>query len=482
MSDTRGDWDTETVRRVVRNHADRSLELEAYDPRALLIPPNPALRSLTVRDVQDADDWVEELLLDDSVPNGTAASGPGETSADAASSTTAPPKPRFPNLRHLSLPRGSLLDLPSLPLTALTHLDLSHNLLESLPTSLASMHSLQSLNMSDNVITSVRSAPSVLGNVQTLNLARNRIDCLVGLERVKGLQRVDVRGNAIEQWEEVGRLADLPLLKEVYWESNPGRDDDGRIELGVLFAEHGVEVLLDSREWTWSEKRKIERVMQTRGIVPRSARATGHVLGHSHPAPLSSAQRGRDVDADSYRTPSHSRQTSQTGHTESTAVQQTGSYNPPPPPTPQRLQGASGSVRSQHAPTVQSSPASSAGTSQHQQRKRRPARRVINLDEGDTPSVPEHEAVVGGSMRLPAKSRFGTVGSVLSVETTGEGGARDGRSGTEIENGHGQTGGAPGVTGEDAADGGIRPVQVQSVKVRKKERRKVSASMFEPNT
>lgn len=449
--------------------ADGRLELEGYDPRALLIPPNPALRSLTVRDVQDADDWVEQLLIDDAGTNENTDTTPPSSSSlhtrpppdstpNHDTSASAPARPRFPNLRHLSLPHGSLLDLPHLPLTALTHLDLSHNLLESLPTSLASMHNLQSLNLSDNVITSVRSAPSVLGNVQTLNLARNRIDCLIGLERVKGLQRVDVRGNAIEQWEEVGRLADLPLVKEVYWEGNPGWTDDGRIELGVLFAEHRVEVLLDGREWSWSERRKVEGVMAARGIVPCSARGSGHAHAHVH---VHGAQ-GREG---TMRTPSHSRQPSQTTPI-SGGTQGVSNYNPPPPPTPQRLQPPTGSIRS-HPPTVPPSPANSVGTSHSQQRRRRPARRVINLDEGDTPSVPEDEVVVGGSLRLPAKSRFGTTGS-------GHNGAT-----AEGENGHGQAKDV--ADGADGGDGANVP-GVQSVRVKKKERRRVSASMFEPST
>jgi hypothetical protein len=61
-------------------------------------------------------------------------------------------------------------------------------------------------------------------------------------------------------------------------------------------------------------------------------------------------------------------------------------------------------------------------------KKRRPPRRVINLDE-DT--VPEDE-VVGGSLRVPSKAAFEGNGA-------------------------------------------------QSLQVKKKERRKVSASMFEPS-
>lgn len=350
--------------------AETSLELEGYDPRGLLVPALPTLHSLTVRNVQDADDWIEELLVADG-------------------------KPRFPNLRHLSLPSGSLLDLPTLPLESLVSIDLSHNLLENLPTALSVCHSLQRLNLSDNVIHDLRSAPTILGNITTLNLARNRIDCVVGLERVKGLERVDLRGNEIHQWDEIGRLADLPHVKEVWYVGNPCDEDrdETRIELGVIFAQHGnPQVIFDDKPWSWSEERRIESIMQQRGIAPRS--------------------RSRESSRDK---PSRVDSSNQAGQSAGQLPQT--HYHPPPPPTPSRLQPSP-------APSSVHSPASS-----QMPRKKRPPRRVIHLDE-DT--VPEDE-VVGGSMRLPTKSAY-------------------------------------------EANGG------QSLQVKKKERRKVSASMFEPST
>lgn len=294
--------------------------------------------------------------------------------------------PRFPNLRHLSLPSGSLLDLPNPPLDTLVSIDLSHNLLENLPTALSACYSLQRLNLSDNVIHDLRSAPSILGNITTLNLARNRIDCVVGLERVKGLERVDLRGNEIHQWDEVGRLADLPHVREVWYAGNPCDDarDETRIELGVIFAQHGnPTVVFDDKPWSWSEERRIESIMSTRGIAPKT--------------------RSREPPKDRLA-PSQTPQTH---------------YHPPPPPTPSRLQPSP-------VPSSLNSPTSSHVLG----KKKRPPRRVINLDD-DTPTVPEDEAV-GGSMRLPSKSAF------------------------------------------DANSG-------QSLQVKKKERRRVSASMFEPS-
>jgi hypothetical protein len=236
------------------------LELEGYDPRCLIIPFTPGLKSLTITDVQDADDWLEELL-----------SLPKEGESDVVTAS------RFPNLRYLALPSTSLLNLPALPLAHLAHLDLSGNLLDSLPASLASLHTLVSLNLSANVITSVRNAPQVLGNITTLNLSKNRIDCLIGLERLLGLERLDVRGNEIRESAEIGRLATLPHIREVWCGTNPfeGYEDREiwRTELGVAFVEEnqgdeGKNVVLDGQPWSWSERRKIEQTLAAHGRQP----------------------------------------------------------------------------------------------------------------------------------------------------------------------------------------------------------------------
>lgn len=323
-------------------NGDLRLELEGYDPRGLLIPPNPGLRSLTVREVQDADDWLEELLA-----------LPADTDLD----TDKPLQPRFPNLRHLSLHSTTLLSFPTLPLTRLTHLDLSFNLLNAIPSSLSSLSSLQSLNLSNNLITSLRNAPSALGNITSLNLSRNRVDCLVGLERVLGLERIDVRSNELAEFDEVGRLAVLSHVKEIWCGNNhfdhPGGGEEWRTELGATFAAEGRrEVVFDDRPWTWTESRRIESLLASRGQMATHSRA---------------------------QSAESSKQAQKSSHVSS-----------PPPPT----------VPTNPSRSVAASPPSSAIP----HKKRRP-RRVIDLDD---PGEHDHSSdgelrseVVGGSLRLP---------------------------------------------------------------------------------
>ena len=314
--------------------AIRRLELEGYDPRGLLIPPNPGLRSLTVRDVQDADDWLEDLLSRRSEPDDEIG-------------------PRFPNLRHLSLHSTTLLSFPILPLDRLTHLDLSFNLLNAIPSTLSSIPSLRSLNLSNNLITSLRNAPSALGNSTSLNLSRNRIDCLVGLERVLALERIDVRANELAEADEVGRLAVLPHVREVWCANNlfdrPSVGDEWRIELGAAYAAEGrAEVVFDDQPWTWAESRRIESLLSSRGKTSHS-----HLHG-----------------------------------TESSHRPQTSSKLPTPNPTTSLSATETGVTN----PTLSALPL----------KKRRP-RRVINLEDPNSQSEEDEptSALVGGSLRLP---------------------------------------------------------------------------------
>lgn len=261
------------------------LELESLDPRSVLSPINPVLHSLTVHDVEDGDEWIVELLVANDgeeamgrAPKGDSAdesdeasktNGKGTDAAEASSQTNGADddhtnsKARFPNLRHLSLHHVSMLSFPRLPLQNLSHLDLSHNLLNDLP-DLSHLSSLISLDLSHNVISSVRSAQTFLGNIATLNLSHNRIDCLVGLDRVPGLRRIDLRHNDISDPGEVGRLAVLPQVSEIWVAGNP-LSGEFRAEISAAFAAEGKEVLLDNTPLTWSEKNQMEEILRQRG-------------------------------------------------------------------------------------------------------------------------------------------------------------------------------------------------------------------------
>lgn len=266
------------------------------------------LHSLTVHDVEDGDEWLVDLLVaketDEALGRGVKDpqrdrqdDNDTPTSANGAAKETIAPStsngdeedrtashPRFPNLRHLSLHHVSLLSFPRLPLHSLTHLDLSHNLLNDLP-DLSQLSGLTSLNLAHNLIGSVRSAPASLGNIASLNLSHNRIDCLVGLDRVPGLRRVDLRHNEISDPGEVGRLAVLPQVAEVWVAGNP-LSGEYRAEISAAFAAEGKDVVLDDTPLAWSERKQMEEILRQRGrAVRREARRGDGVHVTPQPPP-----------------------------------------------------------------------------------------------------------------------------------------------------------------------------------------------------
>jgi Leucine rich repeat len=176
-------------------------------------------------------------------------------------SSTSPqlPSSKWAFLRHLSLADNALTFIPTeslMHLTSLTHLDLSSNLLVSIPSGLSSLYNLVSLNLSDNMIDSVLGIYKMLGQVLALNLSRNRLDSLCGLERLMALERVDVRHNQLEESGEVGRLSLLPNITEVWVEGNPFTEieSDYRVRCFDFFWKEGRTILLDGTQAGFYEK------------------------------------------------------------------------------------------------------------------------------------------------------------------------------------------------------------------------------------
>ena len=165
-------------------------------------------------------------------------------------------------LKHLCLADNALTFFPSniIPhLLSVSYLDLSSNLLVSVPSGLNQMYNLVTLNLSDNMIESVLGIYTMLGQILTLNLSRNRIDSLCGLERLVALERIDVRKNDVVDIDEVGRLATLPNLQGVWIEGNPftQSNPDYRITCFNQFLKEGKSVNLDGLPPSFMERRSL---------------------------------------------------------------------------------------------------------------------------------------------------------------------------------------------------------------------------------
>ncbi|KAF9981962.1 hypothetical protein BGZ75_006679 [Mortierella antarctica] len=172
----------------------------------------------------------------------------------------------WPVLRHLSLSDNSLPDLTrndTFKYTpSIVSLDLSHNLLLSPPSGLIHLHNLSHLNLSYNMISGVQSIYQILGNIATLDLRGNRLESLSGLERLWNLEMVDVRENHLGEAAEVGRLAALPGIREVWSEGNPfcAIQPKHRLQILAVFKANGHDLLLDGTFASFTEKRALSNM------------------------------------------------------------------------------------------------------------------------------------------------------------------------------------------------------------------------------
>ncbi|KAI0271150.1 hypothetical protein BGY98DRAFT_1007045 [Russula aff. rugulosa BPL654] len=241
----------------------QSLECIDIDPRALLGwgRLSESLWSLTV--VRSGLDDISDLFIDAVTPL-------PETIAESVEETVeTPTSDDLPRRPFLSLCDNSLTFIPTeslLHLTSLIHLDLSSNLLVSIPTGLSSLYNLVSLTLCAGIY-------KKLGQVLKIDISHNRLDSLAGLERLVALERVNVGHNRLEESGEVGRLALLPNIAEVCVEGNPFTEieSDYRVKCFDFFWKEGKTILLDGSQAGFYEKLNLtsqppEQMSSTRSI------------------------------------------------------------------------------------------------------------------------------------------------------------------------------------------------------------------------
>ncbi|KAJ3509715.1 hypothetical protein NMY22_g16204 [Coprinellus aureogranulatus] len=295
----------------------QTLQCIDIDPRTLLGWDRLAesLRSLTIKrsGMEDISDIFIGAVVDDQarregstsrkrrrqIPSRSGYSSPlpetvpEEESSDVNAAPTAstsyipsspPPKLsslKWAFLKHLSLADNALTFVPAdtlSHLTSLTHLDLSSNLLVSVPPALSALYNLVSLNLSDNMIDSVLGIYQNLGSVLYLNLSHNRLESLCGLERLHALERVDLRSNLLDESSEVGRLATLPNITEIWIEGNPfvEFEENYRVACFNYFAAEGKTITLDGTPPGFYERRSLS-------VPPQESLPTAQPMAHSPP-------------------------------------------------------------------------------------------------------------------------------------------------------------------------------------------------------
>lgn len=136
------------------------------------------------------------------------------------------PSSKWRFLQHLSLVDNALTSLAANALSPLADnlqsLDLSSNLFTEMPDGLANLVGLRALNLSDCMIKSMKSLiRHPLPAITTLNLRANRLDSIVGIEKLLSLERLDLRENRLRDPSELARLTGLPEFHEVWIVHNP---------------------------------------------------------------------------------------------------------------------------------------------------------------------------------------------------------------------------------------------------------------------
>ncbi|KAF9199375.1 hypothetical protein BGZ49_010517, partial [Haplosporangium sp. Z 27] len=180
--------------------------------------------ALTTLELDGSSSTAPATAKDDNATNG-AQNGSSYLAPELDDITVLSSLKMWPALRHLSFSDNSLPSLTHndtfLYTQSITSLDLSHNMFFSPPSGLIHLHNLNDLDLSFNMIEGVQSIYHFLGNISVLNLRGNRLESLSGLERLWNLEKVDVRENRLEEAAEVGRLAALPGIREVWADRNP---------------------------------------------------------------------------------------------------------------------------------------------------------------------------------------------------------------------------------------------------------------------
>lgn len=277
------------------------------------------LKSLTLirTGIEDVEELIVGQVLGELVDQDKAGAVNGHRSGDPSSSSSAHvednqedgpstslhklPSLSWHFLSSLCLPSSSLTFFPSLPLPSLRSLDLSHNLLNSIPPSLANSPLLASLDLTGNLIEDCRGAREALPSIRTLNLRSNRLEALSGLESLYTLKQVDLRANAVYEASEVGRLAQLPALEKIWIKDNPLVDEymDHRVEVLVEFAKEGWPmegqgtIILDGEApGYWERGRVSEKLPLGMKLAPPGTRRRRRTASLSGQHSISSGSRG----------------------------------------------------------------------------------------------------------------------------------------------------------------------------------------------
>ncbi|XP_055015158.1 nischarin isoform X3 [Boleophthalmus pectinirostris] len=137
-------------------------------------------------------------------------------------------------------------------------LDLSHNQLTSVE-NLQHLYSLVHVDLSFNCLSSLDAAHTRLGNIKTLGLSGNQLSSLQGLSKLYSLVNLDLSHNHLAQLEEIRNIGSLPCLEKLNLTDNPMCIiPDYRTKVLAQFGDRAAEVCLDGTTTTEKELDTVE--------------------------------------------------------------------------------------------------------------------------------------------------------------------------------------------------------------------------------
>ncbi|XP_044076457.1 nischarin isoform X2 [Siniperca chuatsi] len=137
-------------------------------------------------------------------------------------------------------------------------LDLSYNQL-SIVENLQHLYNLVHVDLAYNSLRVLEAAHTRLGNIKTLSLAGNQLDRLTGLTKLYSLVNLDLSHNQLAQLEEIRNIGSLPCLEKLNLSSNPMCIiPDYRTKVLAQFGDRAAEVCLDCQVTTEKELDTVE--------------------------------------------------------------------------------------------------------------------------------------------------------------------------------------------------------------------------------
>ncbi|XP_067360925.1 nischarin isoform X3 [Channa argus] len=185
-------------------------------------------------------------------------------------------------------------------------LDLSYNQLSSVE-NLQHLYNLVHVDLSYNSLHVLEAAHTRLGNIKTLSLAGNQLDRLTGLTKLYSLVNLDLSHNQLAQLEEIRNIGSLPCLEKLNLSSNPMCIiPDYRTKVLAQFGDRAAEVCLDCTVTTEKELdtvevlKAIQKAKEAKDRMSSSdkkiseetrlcAAASPHLSSSSPPSPSSSS-------------------------------------------------------------------------------------------------------------------------------------------------------------------------------------------------